>query len=219
MFWIHPLEKKNSYETDTHPVVVHAVDVPGHSEVSNLHQEAISHQAVACGQVTVHKVLWRQIHHTSCNLCSNMQHLRETKFAVALHRMAIHQDGGVWTMSPGEQRNKTGPERFSFYLVQINQCWGFCTFSIKRSRSKAWTYKKLVLGCSERSEYAKKLPYTCCNPLNLWTCCNFELAQREFHLHLSCQTEPVCLGSGTLLICQALCLSCWIALMIAEGFT
>lgn len=40
---------KKSCETDTHPIVVHAVDVPRHAKVSDLHQEAVSHQAIACG--------------------------------------------------------------------------------------------------------------------------------------------------------------------------
>lgn len=40
-----------------YPVVVAAVDVPGHAEVSNLNQEAVPHQAIAGCQISVHEVL------------------------------------------------------------------------------------------------------------------------------------------------------------------
>lgn len=48
---------------EAYPVVVTAVDVPGHAEVSNLHQQAVAHQAVAGSQISVHKVLGGQVNH------------------------------------------------------------------------------------------------------------------------------------------------------------
>lgn len=39
-------------DTYTYPVVVSAVNVPGHAKVSNLHQQVLPHQAVPVGQHT-----------------------------------------------------------------------------------------------------------------------------------------------------------------------
>lgn len=41
----------------SYPVVVAAVDVSGHAEISNLDQQAIAHQAIAGCQISVDKVL------------------------------------------------------------------------------------------------------------------------------------------------------------------
>lgn len=60
----------------THPIVVGAVHVPGHAEVPNFHQQVLPHQAVPGGQVTVYKVLGRQVDHAGCNLLSDVKHLR-----------------------------------------------------------------------------------------------------------------------------------------------
>ena len=47
----------------THPVVICAVDVSGHAEVSDLDHQALAHQTVAGCQVTVDEVQRRQVDH------------------------------------------------------------------------------------------------------------------------------------------------------------
>lgn len=59
-----------------HPVVICAVHISGHAEVSDLHEQVLPHQAVACGQISVNEMLRSQIHHAGCDLLSNVQHLR-----------------------------------------------------------------------------------------------------------------------------------------------
>ena len=61
--------------TATHPVVVSAVHVPGHPEVPDFHQEVLTDQAVPSGQISVHKVLGRQVDHARCYLLGDVQHL------------------------------------------------------------------------------------------------------------------------------------------------
>lgn len=39
--------EKKDIDTYTYPVVVSAVDVPGHAEVSDLYQQVLAHQAVS----------------------------------------------------------------------------------------------------------------------------------------------------------------------------
>ena len=89
--------------SESYPVVVAAVDVPGHAEVSDLHQQAVAHQAVACCQVSVHKVLRPQVHHARGDLRGDVQHLRQTQLPVGLQRLAVHQDHGVRTVGSEEQ--------------------------------------------------------------------------------------------------------------------
>ncbi len=93
---LHPMTPL-SYR-DTYSIVIWVVDVSGHPKVSNFHEQAVTHEAVAGGQVTVHKMLGGQVDHACRYLCSDMKHLRETKFPVRLHRLAIHEDHGVRTM-------------------------------------------------------------------------------------------------------------------------
>lgn len=83
----------------THPVVVSAVDVSRHSEVSDLDQKPVPHQAVACCQVSVHKVLRRQVHHACCDLSGYVQHLGQTQLPVRLQWLSINQDHRVGTVS------------------------------------------------------------------------------------------------------------------------
>lgn len=90
----------------THPVVVSAVDVSGHAEVSDLHQQPVPHQAVACRQVSVHKVLRRQVHHARCDLSGDVQHLGQTQLPVRLQRLAVDQDHGVRAVSSVRKPNK-----------------------------------------------------------------------------------------------------------------
>lgn len=79
---IRPKKKKTTRDsgyadgTVTHPVVVSAVYIPGHTKVPNFHQEVLTNQAITGGQVSVHKVLGCQVDHACSNLLSNVQHLR-----------------------------------------------------------------------------------------------------------------------------------------------
>jgi len=59
----------------THPVVVSAVHVPGHPKVPDFHQEVLTNQAVAGGQISVHEVLGRQVDHARGYLLGDVQHL------------------------------------------------------------------------------------------------------------------------------------------------
>lgn len=58
-----------------HSVVVCAVDVSGHSKVSDLDQQVLPYQAVPCSQVSVDEVLRGQVHHASSDLLGDVQHL------------------------------------------------------------------------------------------------------------------------------------------------
>lgn len=89
---------------DAYPVVVTAVDVPGHAEVSNLHQQAVAHQAVAGSQISVHKVLGGQVNHAWGNLGGNVQHLGKAQLSVGLQWLAIYQDHGIWAVGSVLQR-------------------------------------------------------------------------------------------------------------------
>lgn len=83
----------------SYPIVVSAVDVSWHSEVSNFHEQPVAHQAVACRQVTVHKVLRRQVDHPWCDLSGYVQHLRQTQFPIGLKWLSVNQDHCIWTVS------------------------------------------------------------------------------------------------------------------------
>lgn len=89
----------------THPVVVSAVDVSRHSEVSDLNQKPVPHQAVASCQVSVHKVLRRQVHHACCDLSGYVQHLGQTQLPVRLQRLSVNQDHRVGTVSSVRKKN------------------------------------------------------------------------------------------------------------------
>ena len=81
-----------------YPVVVAAVDVPGHAKVSNLDQKAIAHQTIAGCQISVDKVLGAQVDHTRGNLSGDVQHLGKAQLSVGLQWLAVYQDHGVWAM-------------------------------------------------------------------------------------------------------------------------
>lgn len=103
----------------TYPVVVGAVHVPGHAEVPNFHQQVLPHQAVPGGQVTVHKVLGRQVDHACCNLLCDMQHLRLRQLA---GRVALCHQHRIRPMCPVREHKgwnlswKTG-RTLSFHSV------------------------------------------------------------------------------------------------------
>lgn len=87
------------HEEDTHPIVIWTVNISGHPEVSDLHQQPVPHEAVAGGQVTVHKMLRRQVDHPCRYLRADVKHLREAELSVRLNRLTVHQDHGVGTVS------------------------------------------------------------------------------------------------------------------------
>lgn len=91
-----------------YPVVVCAVDVPGHAKVSYLDHQTlshISHQAVACGQVPVHEVKGGQVDHARGDLGGDVQHLGKSELAQWGH-LHLLQDMGVWTVRPGGQEEE-----------------------------------------------------------------------------------------------------------------
>ena len=87
----------------SYPVIICAVNVSGHSKVSNFHQKAIPHQAVPRCQIPMHKVLRCQVDHPSCDLTGYMEHLGESQLSVGLQRLTIHQDHGVWSVGSEEE--------------------------------------------------------------------------------------------------------------------
>lgn len=104
--WVLQLEKP------PYPVVIGAVDVSGHAEVSDLHQQIGSDQAVPGGQVPVHKVLGSQVHHARGNLAGDVEHLGESQLAFRLARLPIHEDHSIWPMGPVRGRGRRqGTER------------------------------------------------------------------------------------------------------------
>lgn len=74
---------------NTYPVVITAVDVPGHAEISNLDQKAVANQAIAGCEISVDKVLRGQVDHAGGNLGSDVQHLGKAQFPVGLQRLAV----------------------------------------------------------------------------------------------------------------------------------
>lgn len=93
-----------------YPVVVGAVDVPGHAEVSDLHQQVGPHQAVPGGQVPVYEVLGGQVDHARGDLAGDVQHLGEPQLAFRLAWLPVYKDHGIWPMGPagvgGEGRGR-----------------------------------------------------------------------------------------------------------------
>lgn len=85
-------------EVNSHPVIICAVNVSGHAEVSNFDKKSIPHQAVPGRQITVNKVLRGQVDHACCNLTGYMKHLGQTQLAIVLQRQSINQYHGVWSV-------------------------------------------------------------------------------------------------------------------------
>lgn len=88
----------------SYPVVVTAVNVPGHAEVSNLNQQAIAHQTITGCKISVDKVLGAQVDHARGNLSGDVQHLGKAQLSVRLQWLAIYQDHGVWAVGSGLQK-------------------------------------------------------------------------------------------------------------------
>ncbi|TNN70145.1 hypothetical protein EYF80_019646 [Liparis tanakae] len=94
----------------SYPVVVTAVDVPGHAEVSNLDQQAVAHKAITGCQISVDKVLGAQVDHARGDLGGDVQHLGKAQLSVGLQRLSVHQDHGVWAVGSGlKEQSKTLP--------------------------------------------------------------------------------------------------------------
>lgn len=93
--------------TATHPIVVGAVHIPRHPEVPNFHQQVLSHQAVPGGQVTVHKVLGRQVDHACCDLLSDVQHLRLRQLS---GRVTFCHQHRIWPVCPAGEHKGLEPQ-------------------------------------------------------------------------------------------------------------
>lgn len=141
------MRTQNSY-----PVVVTAVDVPGHAEVSDLDQKAVAHQAVAGCQISVNKVLGGQVHHAWGNLGCDVQHLGKAQFAVGLQWLAVHQDHGVWTVCSETDRRKS---TLIFDILHWNTATKVCNTAIKATGS---TSLKPLLSYFPKFVYFKNLP-------------------------------------------------------------
>lgn len=101
----------------THPIVVCAVDVSGHAEVSDLHHQALAHQAVAGCQVAVDEVQRRQVDHARGDLGGDVQHLRQRQLTQWGH-LRLLQDTSVRAVSSA---GDTGGTRDC-----TSDYWNFC---------------------------------------------------------------------------------------------
>lgn len=83
----------------THPVIVSAVDVPGHAKIPDLHHQVVAHQAVTGGQVTVDKVEGGEIDHARSDLRGDLQHVAQRQLPAGLP-LPLVQDLGVGAVRP-----------------------------------------------------------------------------------------------------------------------
>lgn len=90
---------------DPYAVVVGAVDIPAHAEIADLNHQALPHQAVARGQVPVHEVQSRQVHHPRSDLASHGQQLPQPQGAWS-HILPAGQELGIRPMGPAKEREK-----------------------------------------------------------------------------------------------------------------
>lgn len=100
----------------THPIIIRAVDVPGHSEVSDLHHQALPDQAVAGRQVTVDKVQGGQVDHARGDLGGDVQHLRQRELTQQGH-LGLLQDASVGAVSPAGHARETQAHSLSRLLI------------------------------------------------------------------------------------------------------
>lgn len=85
----------------SYPVVIRAVDVPGHSKVSDLDHQALPHQAVSGGQVAVDEVQRGQVDHARGDLSGDVQHLRQRELPQRRH-LGLLQDPSVRAVSSAQ---------------------------------------------------------------------------------------------------------------------
>lgn len=129
-------ERGASWATDAasgeapYPVVVGAVDVSGHAEVSDLHQQVGSNQAVPGGQVAMHKVLGGEVHHAGGDLAGDVEHLGEPQLAFRLAWLPIHKDHRIWPVGPvgvgvggeGREQREFRSRRNAFLIPSSLEC-------------------------------------------------------------------------------------------------
>lgn len=97
---------------DPYAVIVGAVDVPAHAEVADLNYQSLTHQTVARGQVPVHEVQSRQVHHPRSDLAGHSQQLPQAQRAWS-HVLPAGQQLGIRPVGPakeGERRRGLGGE-------------------------------------------------------------------------------------------------------------
>lgn len=82
---------------DPYTVIVGAVDIPAHAEITNLDHQSLAHQTVSCGQVPVHKMKTCQVHHPRSDLASHGQQLPQTQGAWS-HILPTSQQLGIRPM-------------------------------------------------------------------------------------------------------------------------
>lgn len=86
-------------------VIVGAVDIPAHAKIADLDHKSLTHQAVARGQVPMHKVQTRQVHHSGSHLASHGQQLRQAQGAWS-HVLSTSQQLGIRPVGPRKDREK-----------------------------------------------------------------------------------------------------------------
>lgn len=72
----HELSHNAVISTFPYPVIIARINVPRHSEVRNLDYESIADKTVSCCEISVHKMLRRQIHHAVRDLRCNINEIR-----------------------------------------------------------------------------------------------------------------------------------------------
>lgn len=90
---------------DPYAVVVGAVDIPAHAEIADLHYQSLPHQAVARGQVPMHEVQSRQVHHPRSDLASHGQQLPQPQRAWS-RVLPAGQQLGIRPVGPGKEGEK-----------------------------------------------------------------------------------------------------------------
>lgn len=90
---------------DPYAVVVGTVDISAHAEIADLNHQALPHQAVARGQVPMHEVQSRQVHHPRSDLASHGQQLPQTQGAWS-HVLPAGQELGIRPVGPAKEREK-----------------------------------------------------------------------------------------------------------------
>ena len=89
---VSEFERRREGSVLSYSVVVRAVHISGHAEVSDLDQQVLPHQTVPGGQVPVDKVLGGQVDHAGCDLLGDVQHLRLGQLHLDAVLAVGHQD-------------------------------------------------------------------------------------------------------------------------------
>lgn len=102
-----------------YPIVICAVDVAGHAEVSNLDHQALPHQTVAGCQVPVDKVQGCQVDHARGDLGGDVQHLRQSELTQRGH-LGLLQDTSIGAVSAKRDRGHT--KEFCYFILNSFSC-------------------------------------------------------------------------------------------------